>query len=792
MTDCFHCGLPVPKGLDLHVEINGQRQPMCCPGCQAVATAIVDGGLENFYRFRSENNLRPNDRDDAFVIYDDLTIQSTFVTRDSEGVTARLLLDGITCAACVWLIEKHLSQISGVGEIKVNGTTHSLQIQWDEQKLPLSKVMRECRRIGYEPRPDTEQERRQAHRLQKRRSLQRIAIAGFAMMQVGMVSIALYAGGEQSLSAYWQGFLRWLSLAFATPVILFSARPFFLSAWRSLKRGHLVMDVPVSLALILAYIASVFATVTNQGDVYFESVTMFTFFLLVGRFIEQQARQRTIEGRGLQELIPLSANRKMPDGSVQAVAVTELKKDDCVLLRPGDKIPCDGEIIEGQGDFDESILTGESAAVFRAQGEQVIAGAINLTSSVWIRVAAVGEHTWLSSIERMVRRAAREKPPLEQLADRVAAKFVAAVLLVCGLVSLVWWQIDPDRALWVALSVLVVTCPCALALATPTALAVATTNLRSQGLLLVKGHVLETLAKIDHILFDKTGTLSEGRPQIAEVKVFSAEKSKEDLLAIIAALELGVRHPIARAFEPFARADCVATDLQVVSAGGVVGRIGAAEYRFGSAKFAAVSDVNLPGWLWLVSEGEALAAVCLKDTLRKEANLLVSKLPQTLEIVSGDSEPRVAEIAHQLGIQKYKGDMQPQQKLQRVKELQAQGKTVLMVGDGVNDVPVLAAANVSLAMADASSLAQNRADGLLLKNDLLLVLAAKKIADRCKNVVRQNLLWALTYNLIALPMAASGMLPPWAAAIGMSASSLLVVLNAVRLRQQDNLPVYSN
>lgn len=799
-THCYHCGLPVPEGARFSVTIDGERRPMCCPGCEAVASAIVDGGLERFYRFRTEANEKPdsNRSDQAeWELYDLPDIQADFVT-DAQGSErrAQLLLEGITCAACSWLIETHLKRHPSVKQLIVDVSTHRCTLTWDAEREPLSEIMAGLARIGYRPRPATDEAQRAMAQQDNRQALARLGVAGFGMMQTGMVSVGLYTGAVEE----WQLFLRWLSFLVATPVVLFSAAPFFQAAWRSLRAGQLIMDVPVALAIGLAYVASGWATVTGGGEVYFESVTMFTFFLLVGRYLEMRTRHRNRLAYGnLAQLMPLSAHRLSDNGEEAPVPVKTLQVGDRVRVRSGETFPCDGEVIDGHSEVVEALLTGESRPVPKSPGDGVVGGTLNSESALVLRVTAVGGDTQLSAIERLVANAEADKPRQVALADRVARYFVGAVLVVFALVWGTWQWIDPTHAFWVALSVLVVTCPCALALAMPAALTAATANLRRKGFLLARGHVLETLAHIDRVILDKTGTLTLGRFTVVAVEPLSG-RDREELLAIAAALEAPARHPLAEAFLPWAGALQASNTRQYTTAG-VEGEIDACRYRLGSARFSGElfggSAPNAPDedrqWLLLSDSQGPLGWFAVGDEVRPGARALVAYLKQrglAVELLSGDHSGAVASLAQALEIDQYTAGAHPDEKLRRLQARQAEGERVLMVGDGINDVPVLSSADVSVAMASASDLAQTRADAVLLSRDLGVLIEALALSQRTRRVIRQNLTFSLAYNLLALPMAALGLIPPWLAAIGMTASSLIVIFNALRLHQDSPSSVH--
>lgn len=759
--------------------------------------AIIDGGLENFYQFRTAANDRPESNpqgEQRWNIYDLPEVQAEFVIPfDDSFKQANLLLEGITCAACSWLIETHLKKNPAIQSVTVNVSTHRCAIVWDS-RASLSEIFRSLAAIGYVPRPATDDQQQQLIKKENRIALFRIGVAGFGMMQAMMVAVGMYTGATD----FWLDFLRWLSMLVATPVVFFSAWPFFQAAWRSVKMRHLVMDVPVALAIGLAYLASVWATVTSTGEVYFESVSMFTFFLLLGRYVELRARHRNRLAFGnLAQLMPLTACciKQENGGEVeQNLPLTVLKPGDLILVKPGETFPCDGRVIAGQSAVVEALLTGESQPISKGVGDRVIAGTMNQHSPLKVEVTAVAGQTRLSAIERLATRAAEEKPQQVLAADRTARFFIARLLVVCSAVFAFWLWYRPEDAFWITLSVLVVTCPCALALAMPAALSAATANLRKRGFLVARGHVIEGLNGITRVIFDKTGTLTRGQFVVEEVIPFpSVALANDELLALAAALEAGSNHPLAIAFNPW-RDRVVASAIKQITAAGVEGRIAGKVYRLGTSAFitgwAGVKEALLPPqdshhtWLLLADENQVLAWIGLADEIRPDAPILIQALKKqgiAIELLSGDQPSAVSHLAQQLGIETFTACATPGDKLSHLSARQAAGDKVLMIGDGINDVPVLAGADVSEAMASASDLAQTRADAVLLNNQLAVIAQALGIARRTKAVIRQNLRFSLLYNLLALPLAAAGMVPPWLAAIGMTASSLIVIFNALRL-----------
>ncbi|MBP0048976.1 heavy metal translocating P-type ATPase [Marinobacterium sp. AK62] len=794
-VDCYHCGLPVPSGADYTTVINGTPQPMCCPGCQAVSQTIVDGGLDNFYRHRDSKAPAPDNRsasgpvDEELALYDTESIQAGFVRRlTDERSEATLVIEGITCAACVWLLEHHLTRQPGVESFSVNLTNHRARLVWNPSETPLSRLLAEVIHIGYRAHPFHPNKEEQLLEAEKKRAIRRLGIAGVGMMQVMMMAVALYAGALQDMEARFVEFIRWSSLVITTPVVLYSARPFFVAAWRDIRTLHLSMDVPVSIAIGAAYLASIWATVTNTGEVYFDSVTMFTFFLLIGRFVEMQARHRTGRaGNALMDLLPGSATL-LESGRERLIPASELRVDDLVLVKPGHTIPADGIIIEGQSSIDESALTGEYLPVSRGVDGTVVGGTINVEHPIKVRITETGQNTRISAIISLIERAQSEKPATAKTADRVARYFVLAVLITSVSVASAWYMIAPEDAFWITLSVLVVTCPCALSLATPTALTAATGTLRQQGLLITRGHVLEGLASATHVVFDKTGTLTEGNLSIQDM--VPLREGTQDAYTIAAALEQASEHPIAQAFRPFFIKP--ANDIRVEVNDGVEGQFEGTQYRLGKASYAALlynDERPAPPdqsrqWLLLADTEGPVAWFAVDDQIRQDAGTLIRLLQGRgiqVAMLTGDESAAAHRVADELGITDVHQGMSPDQKLAYITELQSSGASVVMVGDGINDIPVLAGARTSIAMGSATDLAKTSADAVLISGELQRLALGIMLARKTRLVIRENLSWALLYNLVALPLAALGFIAPYMAAVGMSASSLIVVGNAMRL-----------
>lgn len=802
MSTCYHCQEPVPANENRWIEIDGEKLPLCCAGCEAVTHLILDAGLDDFYRFRSAPSPKVEAGDKTrWSGFDTTAVLDAYAPSDINGERElRLQLDDLRCAACGWLVEKTLGDKAGVCDLRLNTVTGRMTLRWRQEDVALSELLAMLDALGFKPHPLRDGEQKPHHERERKAFLKRLAVAGLGMMQVMMYGVAMYIGAFQDMDVGIQEFLRYISLLIATPVVFYSGAPFFKGAWRDLLSRSAGMDVPVALAIGGAWTASVWHTFAGAGEVYFDSVSMFVFFLLIGRFVEFTARHQVSDtGNALAASLPAIADRIDDTGNTTSVPLTVLRAGDTVRVKTGETVPADGMLLDERASLDEALLSGESDAVTRKLNENIAAGAINRGAPFRMQVTHIGRDTLLSGITRMLENAQSSRPRLARFADRLARWFVAGVLLAAGVTALAWWQLDAARAFEITLSVLVVTCPCALALAVPAALTAATSALARRGLLTVNSDALETLSGITDVVFDKTGTLTVGKPRVSKT-VVCGELPEQECTDIAAGLEAQANHPITDAFRAIARAQRAFLNVEQHAGAGVDGTHDGVRYRIGTAAFAingrdALSpDASVASWVVLAREAgdgfAALAWFALEDSVRTEALNVVRALQHSglaVHLFSGDAEKSVESVASRLGIQSFAARMQPADKLQRVRELQANGRRVLMIGDGINDSPVLAGADVAIAMSSGAVLAQSSAD-FVLTGKFSAIPGALQLAKRTRHVMRQNLAWALGYNLFALPLAAMGLVPPWMAAIGMSASSVLVTLNALRMKMKESSP----
>ena len=908
---CFHCGDPVPEP-PFHTDILGQSREMCCMGCQLASQSIVEAGLEQYYLDRSEINRTASlpTQLTRLEAYDHDEIKSQFVYAQDGMSVAELSVNNLRCAACTWLIESRLDELDGISQCQVNLTNQRMRVIWDEDKLPISRILGVINEIGYEAKPyrqDTHEAMLARHNSQM---LLRLGIAALGSMQAMMYAVAIYFGEYSDMLIFQRDFLRWVSLFVSTPVFFYAGVPFFTSAWSAIRARQVNMDVPVSIALVVTFFASLYATITGQGETYFDSVSMFIFFLLAGRYIEHNARlkaatmandlvvvepvlvqkiaedkdaaarilqlieQNTLNNTALdndalsdnnteQVLNPnnnlttngttttaktmpnfkqsMDANIQQltsriaqdwqranykPSNIAQTQAVPEkrqmvtahsLQVGDIIMVEAGSEIISDGILLSSTATVSQSLLTGEGDLIIKTQGDYIVGGAQNDSQPFEMLVTALPEDSQIGLIDRLMNRAMSEKPKLAQQADKLARWFVARILVLSALVFIGWYIVDPSQAIWATVAVLVATCPCALSLATPIALTVATNRLASYGFLTTRGHTLQTLAEITHVAFDKTGTLTYGKPNLLNIEIVASNdttaasnEEKDKLLAIAAALEVGSRHPIAHALLTAAyQLHLPATQaLQYYPAGGVEAMIDGVLYRIGHVDFAldrtgyaanadndliidlathrASSAVVLSCQNSQSSAWQALAGFYFNDKVRDSAPSMLAALKKSgIEpvMLTGDPSPQALIMAEHLGMKAAYNGLSPTDKVNHIQALQAKGAVVLMVGDGINDAPVLAAADVSTSIAGAADLAQVSSDSIILNGQIEAITAAKRIADKTKRIIKQNLRWALIYNSSVLIPAALGYVPPWLAAIGMSLSSLFVVLNALRLKR---------
>jgi Cu2+-exporting ATPase len=782
----------------------GELREFCCGGCQAAAEAICATGLEEYYRLRTANAPTVSSRAEfEHELFDREEVQESFVRRVGRFRQASLVLEGIRCPACLWLNEQRLRALPGVIEASIAYASQSALVRWDPSRVGLSGILSAIREIGYEARPFDPSHRMAVEPEAARRDTARLVFAGLVGMMVMNLALAAYLLGGPDASGrlpLWETFARWCQLAGATVLLAYPGQDFFAGAWRDLRRRRAGMDTPIVLGLTAAWGGSAWATARGTGPVYFDAIAMLVFFVLLARAFETRARltAATVLDR-FAVVAPATARRVGADGGESRIAALDLSPGDVVRLRPGEIVPADGVLLEGESSFDEAVLTGEPWPRARRPGEQVVAGSCNRDQPVLLRVTRAGETSTLAEVRRLLERGLASRPPFAELADRLALGLVVVVLLLSAATAVFWAWRDPALALRTTVAVLIVTCPCALALATPIALAVAAGRLAKIGVLPARMAGLEELALADTAAFDKTGTLTLSAPRLESVHA-SGGLDRETALAIASALEAASDHPVASAIGAAAgRSAAPAKDLLHHPGQGVSGVVGGVRWWIGSPGFtlgAAGMPYALEAPLQMSREQGRLIVVLtdrkgraavfgFAEELRPGAREIVADLRSAgirhTALLSGDGRERVERLGESLGFDETVGEMTFSTKLEWLRSKERSGERVLFVGDGLNDTPTLAAASGSVSFGEAPQLSLLASDFVILGRSLAPLAAARRIARRSRRLLKQNVGWALAYNLLSVPLAASGLVPPWAAALGMSASSLIVVANAMRL-----------
>ena len=720
-----------------------------------------------------------------------------------------VVFDGMHCAACALTIEDALRKVPGVLSADISAASHRGRIVWSDTTIKPSSWMQAAAHVGYPAVPAGDAFANDRRRVETRQALWRLGVAGLCMMQVMMYAWPAYVAEPGDLAPDMAQLLRWASWVLSLPVLLFSCSPFFKNALRDLRHRRVSMDMPAALGMVITFVVSSMGTFEPNGifgaEVYFDSFTMFVFFLLTGRWLELRLRDRTAGAlEALMNRLPDSVERRGPDGAFERVAVRRLGPGDVVKVLPGEAFPADGLILEGETLADEALLTGESRPLPRGMGERVIAGSHNLSAAVIVQVEQTGDRTRFSQIVALMQSASTSKPQLAQLADRIAKPFLVFVLLAAAGAGAYWWPQDPGHALMVAVAVLIVTCPCALSLATPAAMLASAGTMARSGVLVRRLQVLEALATVDTVVFDKTGTLTRDAFALGVVTTREGV-STEQALAMASALARHSLHPISRALVAAVPDSSIQPNAwQVQDARETAGQgVSACLYpcgssqsfttaRLGSALFCGVAQPALSALHTCLSDDLGWVATFeLQEDLRPDAKTTVSALKaQGLQVylLSGDLPESASRVAGEAGIEHVRGGCTPQDKLDFLHGLQSRGHKVAMVGDGLNDGPVLAGAHASFAFGKAVPLAQAQADLVVLGDRLSTIAQATLQARRTMGLVRQNLWWAAGYNLVCVPLAVFGWLPAWLAGLGMALSSLLVVLNALRLSKATHAP----
>jgi Cu2+-exporting ATPase len=786
---CFHCLEDIPTAVNIQAIIDGQVEKMCCHGCKAVAEFIDQEGYSEFYNYRGDSQpaRKAQVADDQWLPYDEEINFNNSCRQSSNGLyTVSIRLEGVYCSACGWLIDKHLGQLKGITDVKLNTLTKLLRVEFDEKQIKLSEILTAINYLGYHPIISNTDSHKDMGIDERRKALKRLVVAGFGMMFIMTLSVPLYSAEYHGIDANIKRFFSLMSLLIATAVYFYSGKTFLQNAFRDLTNKHLGMDVPVALSISLAYGVSVWNVLTaNNADIYFDSMVMFVFFLLAGRYVEMTVRHQGMSvNDALANMVPSSVN--LVNGKqTSKVPIESINKGDIIQVNSGDVIAIDGVIIEGRAAINESMITGEQQSIQRSVDETVMAGSQLDSGTINIRSTALGDETILANLSQLLERAQLQKPKTLQLVDKVASWFVAIVLMLALATAIYYAFNQPDKALVTVLAVLVATCPCALSLATPAALTAASVKLMKKGILINNLDAITKINQIKQWFFDKTGTLTE--PQMSLQKIHQlGDQSEQELLKLMAALEHESSHPIASAFNDYYDDSIKFDRLEEIANAGVVANINNDHYRAGTkqwCKLDTVLESQQHTVIYLTQNNQPIAAFELKNKIRKGTKQLIENLQknQSVTILSGDKVSAVKHVASSLGVSDYYADQTPQQKIKRIKEQQTQNKMTVMIGDGINDAPVLAQSDVSISFNQGTQLARSASDFIIMGNSLHSIEELLKISKKTNRIIKQNIIWALVYNLSVTPLAMMGHLTPWMAAIGMSVSSLFVILNAKRI-----------
>ncbi len=770
--ECLHCGSPVPAGSAADAEF-------CCRGCEGAYRLVRGLGLDSYYNRRcidpAVRPLKPED-EEAAVDY------GLHVREQPDGsAELHLMVEGIHCAACVWLIEAVLARQPGVVQARVNMTTRRLTLRWRADENDANALVGQVAAIGYRLIPYDPARAGSEQQQHEKELLRAMAVAGFAAGNVMLLSVSVWAGHFSHMGEATRTFMHWVSALIALPAIVYAGRPFFRSAWQAVRAGRTNMDVPISLGVTLASAMSLWETMRYGEHAYFDAAVSLLFFLLIGRYLDSRARGRARSAA--EHLLGLTASAVTvvdESGERRMMPPEQVREGMTVLVAAGERIGVDGRVSDGLSDLDTSLITGESNPVAVRAGDTVFAGTLNLSAPLRVAVTAVGEGTLLAEIVRMMEVAEQGRARYVALADRVA-RYYAPVVHLLALGTFLGWTlfsaIDWQIALLYAVAVLIITCPCALALAVPVVQVVASGRLLRQGILLKSATALEQVGRIDTVVFDKTGTLTVGRPELRR----DGGWSDDDLLAA-AALAGASHHPLARAL--VRAAPPVAVAAGVVEHPGCGMRAGTA--RLGSRRWLGIADDAAAAGpeLWFERPGRAPVRFVFADVLRPDAAEVLKLLARkglAVELLSGDRAPTVAAVAAELGIADWRAGCTPADKCARLAELAAAGRRVLMVGDGLNDAPALAAAEVSMSPSTAVDVSQTAADVVFQGLRLRPVVEVVAVARRADTLVKQNFGLAFLYNVVTIPLAVMGMVTPLIAAVAMSTSSIVVIANALRL-----------
>jgi Cu2+-exporting ATPase len=791
---CVHCNLPIPPADRVVAEIDGQELHFCCNGCCGAYRIISGAGLQSYYRRRGAVETAASQAAYA-ASFNDQTLAS-YVSSTADGLSEiSFVVEGVQCSACVWLLERMLSEEPGVESIRVNYGTHRARVRFDPATTTPVQIFSIISSLGYRPHPFTINAAQKASLREQRSLLIRFGTAAFLSMQLMGYSFALYAGYFHGIDPDIRDLLQYFAAFVSTPVVFFSGWPFIFGAWRSLKNRAPSMDLLVTLGVLTAYFYSLYATLIG-AEVYFDTAAMIVTLILLGRLLEGSARNRSMSGIDkLLKLAPDMAN--LVEGTaVQSVDSVSLKPGDRILVRPGERVPVDCLVYAGSSDFDESTITGEPLPVLRTEGDPVQAGTLNISSSVTLDVEKVAAESFIARMAYLVEEAQNRKAPIQSLADRVATLFVPLVIFISAATWVVWRLIDdnPTSAILNAVAVLIVACPCALGLATPTAVVVATGRAAARGILFRGGDILELCAKIDLVAFDKTGTLTIGAPAVRQI-VPAEGTTERQLLELALQLESGSSHPLAAGIMVRAEQDGIscppAQGVEAVPGRGLRLSTPSGDILLGSRRFLVENNVQIPDFnsgtlteVYCATNGVYRGLLLIHDPIRADAGQTIVDLQSfklKTALLTGDRRPAAEQVCAELKIDEMVCDMSPADKAEWLDRAHREGFKTLMFGDGINDAPALSTADIGCSMAGGTDIALETSDLVLTRPELGRLYEALFIARKALKVIKQNLFWAFTYNLVAIPLAATGQLAPIWAAAAMASSSVLVVSNSLRL-----------
>ncbi len=817
-SPCYQCGLPNNEKEKICFTILEQERFFCCHGCKGIAELIVSTFNEEYYRLREKPDGSYKAEKTELSLkqlenFDRTEVQFDFIRHPDPVkqniVEAYLLLENIRCAACIWLNERHIRQLKGVEKVRVDYTSQQAYIVWDEQQIKLSEILKAIESIGYHALPFNPEQREKLIKEQKRKNSTRLLFTALLGMEVMAHAIATYwMGGFDSSGQLqlWEKIGRWTDLLVVSIMLIYSGADFYISAWRDIKNRQPGMDIPIVIGLTSAYIGSLIATISQQHEVYFDSIAMFIFLMLAARIYELKGRLIAANALDrLLKIVPKTANLILTKQSnrIKETLINDISTGDIVLVYPGEIVPLDGKIVAGKSSFNESQITGEMMPVVRQKGDYINNGSCNIDQPIKLEVLKTFNKSTLSTIFKLLEKGSSTRFNYTPLTEKFAKWFVWIILTIATLSAIIWYFISPSQILPVTIAVLIVSCPCALALATPVAVSLSSGILANEGILPINMQAMENLAQADTFVFDKTGTLTLGKP-ILTGEVFPVKKttSKEQqhLLNIAISLEWMSEHPIALAFRHASSVCPYPISHPTNCTGqGIAATLNGEIWKIGKLSFCCpkeplnariLQQVNhaqlkkqIP--VFLSKNDILMGYFLLKDPLRDFASDIVPALKKLgvkhFYILSGDHCANIEPIATEMGIEHFYGSMSPQDKLQWIQLRQSSGHKVVMVGDGINDAPILSAADASISFSEASDLAQINSDFVILGQNINLIPRLYKITKKTHSIIIQNVAWAIMYNIVTIPLAIIGWLPPWGAALGMSLSSFIVITNSLRL-----------